>query len=173
MGCHAHLQGIIPTQRSNLCLLLLQARSLSLVPPRKPSAHWLSYLFIISWRLITLQYCSGFCHTLTWISQLIRWAKHQVPVLKSWILEGSPKTFWFKSCLWEGITGNVRWIGLFFLFWYLQRGDTPILSCTMQDYKLGEQKRKMKSLPLRNLHALPREMPQMPIPHTPQNFFGL
>ena len=31
-----------------------------------------SYLFFsfifISWRLITLPYCSGFCHTLTWIS---------------------------------------------------------------------------------------------------------
>ena len=28
-----------------------------------------SFPFIfISWRLITLQYCSGFCHTLTWIS---------------------------------------------------------------------------------------------------------
>ena len=27
----------------------------------------LSCLFFISWRLITLQYCSGFCHTLTWI----------------------------------------------------------------------------------------------------------
>ena len=27
------------------------------------------YLFIcFNWRLITLQYCSGFCHTLTWIS---------------------------------------------------------------------------------------------------------
>ena len=26
------------------------------------------YFFKISWRLITLQYCSGFCHTLTWIS---------------------------------------------------------------------------------------------------------
>ena len=27
------------------------------------------FLFIfISWRLITLQYCSGFCHTLPWIS---------------------------------------------------------------------------------------------------------
>ena len=27
------------------------------------------FLFIfISWRLITLQYCSGFCHTLTWIN---------------------------------------------------------------------------------------------------------
>ena len=23
------------------------------------------FLFFISWRLITLQYCSGFCHTLT------------------------------------------------------------------------------------------------------------
>ena len=41
--------------------------------------HWLKqtiFLFFsfffpfifISWRLITLQYCSGFCHTLTWIS---------------------------------------------------------------------------------------------------------
>ena len=29
----------------------------------------------ISWRLITLQYCSGFCHTLTWIS-------HGGPVFK-------------------------------------------------------------------------------------------
>ena len=26
------------------------------------------FIFFISWRLITLQYCSGFCHTLTWIS---------------------------------------------------------------------------------------------------------
>ena len=26
------------------------------------------FFFLISWRLITLQYCSGFCHTLTWIS---------------------------------------------------------------------------------------------------------
>ena len=25
-------------------------------------------LLFINWRLITLQYCSGFCHTLTWIS---------------------------------------------------------------------------------------------------------
>ena len=27
------------------------------------------FFFLISWRLITLQYCSGFCHTLTWISR--------------------------------------------------------------------------------------------------------
>ena len=26
------------------------------------------FLFLICWRLITLRYCSGFCHTLTWIS---------------------------------------------------------------------------------------------------------
>ena len=26
------------------------------------------HVFFISWRLITLQYCSVFCHTLTWIS---------------------------------------------------------------------------------------------------------
>ena len=29
--------------------------------------NFFSFIFI-SWRLITLQYCSGFCHTLTWIS---------------------------------------------------------------------------------------------------------
>ena len=27
------------------------------------------FFFLISWRLITLQYCSGFCHPLTWISR--------------------------------------------------------------------------------------------------------
>ena len=29
---------------------------------------FLSDNFFFSWRLITLQYCSGFCHTLKWIS---------------------------------------------------------------------------------------------------------
>ena len=33
------------------------------------SINMFSFLFfVVSWRLITLQYCSGFCHTLTWIS---------------------------------------------------------------------------------------------------------
>ena len=31
-------------------------------------SYFLFFLILISWRLITLQYCSGFCHTLTWIS---------------------------------------------------------------------------------------------------------
>ena len=28
----------------------------------------ISFFFFFSWSLVTLQYCSGFCHTLTWIS---------------------------------------------------------------------------------------------------------
>ena len=34
---------------------------------RVESYFFFSFIFI-SWRLITLQYCSGFCHTSTWIS---------------------------------------------------------------------------------------------------------
>ena len=42
------------------------------------------YLFIfpfifICWRLITLQYCSGFCHTLTWISRGFTCVPHPDP----------------------------------------------------------------------------------------------
>ena len=33
----------------------------------------------ISWRLITLQYCSGFCHTLTWISHGVACIPHPNP----------------------------------------------------------------------------------------------
>ena len=34
----------------------------------------------ISWRLITLQYCSGFCHTLTWISHGFTCIPHPNPI---------------------------------------------------------------------------------------------
>ena len=37
-----------------------------------------SFIFI-SWRLITLQYCSGFCHTLTWISHGFTRVPHPEP----------------------------------------------------------------------------------------------
>ena len=38
------------------------------------------FLFIfISWRLITLQYCSGFCRTLTWISHGFTCVPHPDP----------------------------------------------------------------------------------------------
>ena len=35
---------------------------------RKSVGTYFFPFIFISWRLITLQYCSGFCHTLTWIS---------------------------------------------------------------------------------------------------------
>ena len=42
--------------------------------------HSFSFSFIyISWRLITLQYCSGFCHTLTWISHGFTCVPHPEP----------------------------------------------------------------------------------------------
>ena len=39
---------------------------------------YFSFIFI-SWRLITLQNCSGFCHTLTWISHGFTCAPHPDP----------------------------------------------------------------------------------------------
>ena len=42
---------------------------------------WFFFSFIfISWRLITLQYCSGFCHTLTWISHGFTYIPHPDPL---------------------------------------------------------------------------------------------
>ena len=40
--------------------------------------YFFSFIFI-SWRLITLQYCSSFCHTLTWISHGFTWVPHPDP----------------------------------------------------------------------------------------------
>ena len=49
------------------CYYLLHL--LTLVYPMYYKYFLFFFPFIfISWRLITLQYCSGFCHTLTWIS---------------------------------------------------------------------------------------------------------
>ena len=37
------------------------------------------FIFLISWRLITLQYCSGYCHILTWISHGFTCIPHTNP----------------------------------------------------------------------------------------------
>ena len=39
----------------------------------------LNFFFFISWRLIILQYCSGFCHILTWISHGFTCIPHPNP----------------------------------------------------------------------------------------------
>ena len=38
-----------------------------------------NFYFFISWRLITLQHCSGFCHTLKWISHGFTCVPHPDP----------------------------------------------------------------------------------------------
>ena len=45
----------------------------------------------ISWRLITLQYCSGFCHTLTWVSHGFTCIPHPDPLshLPLYLISGS------------------------------------------------------------------------------------
>ena len=42
-------------------------------------SHFFFSFIFISWRLITLQYCSGFCHTLTWISHGFTCVPHPDP----------------------------------------------------------------------------------------------
>ena len=42
--------------------------------------NWrLIILIVYNWRLITLQYCGGFCHTLTWISHRCTCVPHPEP----------------------------------------------------------------------------------------------
>ena len=52
--------------------------------PRK-KLHWVSmfsfYIIYFIWRLITLQYSSGFCHILTWISDGCTCVPHHEPPL--------------------------------------------------------------------------------------------
>ena len=67
------------SRSKRLLISWLQSPSAVMEPPKMKCLFlWLKLLVLsrsfffpfifISWRLITLQYCSGFCHTLTWIS---------------------------------------------------------------------------------------------------------
>ena len=81
----SELQGHLPSslqfwQNSLLCnsknswqLVSSRLRGVSLWSA--DSLFFFPFIFI-SWRLITLQYCSGFCHTLTWISHGCTWVPH-------------------------------------------------------------------------------------------------
>ena len=68
--------GLISFRMDWLYLLAVQGTLKNLLQHHssKASILWCSALFFppplifISWRLITLQYCSSFCHTLTWIT---------------------------------------------------------------------------------------------------------
>ena len=45
----------------------------------KRSNQSIFFFFLISWKLITLQYCSGFCHILKWISHGFTCVPHPDP----------------------------------------------------------------------------------------------
>ena len=45
----------------------------------KITSVFFSPFIFISWRLITLQYCSGFCHALTWVSHGFTCVHHPNP----------------------------------------------------------------------------------------------
>ena len=70
VGCHALLQGLFLPKGSKLGLL--HCRQILFF-------FFLIFYFFLSWRLITLQYCSGFCHTLTWISHGVTCIPHPDP----------------------------------------------------------------------------------------------
>ena len=67
---------LIPWPGIKLRPLAMRVLSLNHWTTREVPMYFVCVLFIlflffkISWRLITLQYCSGFCHTLTWISPM-------------------------------------------------------------------------------------------------------
>ena len=79
------------------------------------------YLFIfICWRLITLQYCSGFCHTLTWISHGFICIPHPDPPSHLPLYPiplGLPSTPGLNTCLmqptWSGDLFHSRWYTCF------------------------------------------------------------
>ena len=65
------------------------------------SGIFFSFIFI-SWRLMTLQYCSGFCHTLTWISHGFTCVPHPDPpsrLLPHPIRLGLPSAPAMSTCL--------------------------------------------------------------------------
>ena len=57
-----------------------QVQSLGWEIPAGGNGNPLQYsFFFFNWRLITLQYCSGFCHKLTWISHGCTCVPHPEP----------------------------------------------------------------------------------------------
>ena len=74
--------GYLPDPRNKQTFLLspvLAGRFFTNVPPGKPLQQFFFSVIFISWRLITSQHFSGFCHTLTWISHGFTCVPHPDP----------------------------------------------------------------------------------------------
>ena len=62
------------------CIYMWSPKSLIFLKNNTDFFHFFFKKFIhFSWRLITLQYCSGFCHTLIWISHEFTGVPHPEP----------------------------------------------------------------------------------------------
>ena len=113
----------------------------------------------INWRLITLQYCGGFCHTLTWISHGCTCVPHPEPLSPSHssglsqctgferpvseyqsvynlkthadLLYSSHRTGYISNTL------NLCWFKLFNVFF---SGNTVIISPSLDCYFICESK---------------------------------
>ena len=63
-----------------------------------------NFYFFISWRLITLQYCSGFCHTLKWISHGFTCVPHpDAPSTRSLWVFPVHRAWALVSCIQPGL----------------------------------------------------------------------
>ena len=69
VGSHSLLHRIFPTQGLNL----------GLSHHRQILFFFFNLFIYFSWRLIILQYCDGFCHTLTWVSHGCTCVPHPEP----------------------------------------------------------------------------------------------
>ena len=71
-----------PDQGWNPGPLHWKCRVLATGPPGKSlhSLFFFNLCIYFNWRLITLQYCSGFCHTLTWICHGCTCVPHPEPL---------------------------------------------------------------------------------------------
>ena len=86
---------------------------ISIVPKASNTMFFFFPFIFMSWRLITLQYCSGFCHTLTWISHGFTCIPHPVPpshLPLHPIPLGLPSVPGLSTCLthptWAGVLHN-------------------------------------------------------------------
>ena len=73
--CHLPFGECFPTKwRMELNLVVSKV-----FPGFRIAVYFFFSFIFISWRLTTLQYCSGFCHTLTWISHGFTCVPHPDP----------------------------------------------------------------------------------------------